>query len=50
MVWFICKKGESMMVEALLSKSLEEINEEIEQMVNETVDNAYVSNIFKSES
>lgn len=35
------------MVEELLNKSLEEINKEIEQMVEETVANLYNVNLFK---
>lgn len=35
------------MVEELLNKTLEEINKEIEQMVEETVANLYNVNLFK---
>ena len=35
------------MVEELLNKTLEEINKEIEQMVDETVANLYNVNLFK---
>lgn len=35
------------MVEELLNKTLEEINKEIEQMVEDTVANLYNVNLFK---
>lgn len=45
--YFCAQKEMNAVVEELLCKTLEQINEEIEKMVKETVDNAYANSIFK---